>query len=163
MRRNIPLQHFNGSEWLNAISRCRQYGDSEIFPGVETGTAENAQRAMLYTRTAFESLRSGSTAPENTNDYDAMAHCVGISLIRAIEIAGGEDNPMLDILRPARDSVERMRQRWQRMNVWGFDGPGLQQMVDAIDIYETILEASTPAQMEIAMDKRRAILKRMAK
>lgn len=46
--------------------------------------------------------------------------------------------------------LRRARDRWQRTGKWGLDGPAMQEIRDAISVYEEVLLASSPMQMHEA-------------
>jgi len=148
---------YNGAEWLNTISSCRAFNDSsEPLPGAivkETPDAA-AYRALIQVKSAFESLKNGGTE----YDYDVLAHATGVSTLRAIDIAGEANNPMIEIINIANAALSRAKERYQKMGKWGLDGLGIHEIADAIDVYEEILMNSSPAQMTRAVRIRNEIL-----
>lgn len=163
MRRQPERSQFNGAEWINTVQRCRGYTDEPI-PGAwnpdggQTVTAANG--AALRVRAAFDVIKLAAVAPDDMEPHDLLAHAVGIAWLRAIEIAGHEPdkNPMLPILKLGTEAVQRLGERRRRAGVWGFDGPAIQQVSDALDVYEEILMNSSPLQMANASKKREQLL-----
>lgn len=152
--------HYNGAEYLNAIQRCRPYTAETIHGSWIEGTQSAADKAMILVRSAYVAIKNGQSPAGEYRDFDLLAHALGVSTLRAIDIAGPDDfdNPMLRILRDATHAMERCRERRLRIGAWGFDGPALDQVDAGIEIYETILQASSPAQMEEVTVRRVEIL-----
>jgi phage terminase large subunit len=67
-----------------------------------------------------------------------------------LDIGGTGASAFMEILNEAAQALGRARERWQRLRKWGLDGPGIEPMKNAVDIFETILLASSPKQMEHA-------------
>jgi len=162
-RANQAMQ-YNGAEWLNAIGRCRPYSDDPVIGSwLPQGTTQISNGVLVEARMAYQRIKDGTLAADQTDPFDMLAHVTGVAKIRAIEIAGEdpEVNSMLPPLHLANDALRRLRGRWERLSVWGFDGPGITEIADALDVYEAILTSSSPQQMADATDARIAILKRM--
>ena len=153
---------FNGAEWMNQIQRRRTYSDEPIPGSWVEGTQSAATKAMLLVRQAFESIKAGH-ASHDGRDFDILCHALGVAWLRAIEIAGADDfdNPMLPIIQAANTAMERARARFLKLGKWGFDGPALDEVDAGVELYETILQASSPAQMTTVSEQRNAILERM--
>jgi hypothetical protein len=154
---------FNGAEWMNQIQRCRTYSDEPIIGSWVDGTQSAATKAMLLVRQAFESIKAGS-ATSDGRDFDILCHALGVAWLRAIAIAGDDDfdNPMLPILQSANTAMERCRTRFRNLGRWGFDGPALDEVDVGVELYETILQASSPAQMTAVSEQRQSILEAQA-
>lgn len=167
MRRAPDGGTFNGAEWLNTFQRCRGYTD-ETIPGAFNAdggqTITAARGAALRVRAAFDNIKTGQVPGDDTEPHDMLAHALGVSWLRAIDIAGTDasTNPMLSIIKAGTDAVLRMAERKRRLNVWGLDGPGLVQVAEALDVYEEILMNSSPSQMADAAEKRAKLLRGMA-
>lgn len=168
MRRQPQGGTFNGAQWINTIQRCREY-TSEPIPGswLPGGgeTASAAVGAALRVRSAYDSIKQGLISSGDFEPHDLLAHAMGVSWLRAIDIAGEDEdsNPMLPILRKATDALRRMADRAVKSGKWGFDGPGLLEVAEGIDLYEEILMASSPAQMTEATETRARILEAQRK
>ena len=102
-------------------------------------------------RIAFESLRSGKG--EET-DFHTLAAAVNVSLIRSESI----DQLCVETCQRAQDALMSVLARSKRINKWGLDAAGLQDIPPAMDLHEQLLELSTPHQMQQAM---RETLRRM--
>lgn len=99
----------------------------------------------LVLRATLERLVDGSA---DTNDFDHVAMHINMVKIRAMEI----DEALADMIELAQDAMGRCKQRWLERGRFGFDGPGLAQVREAMDAAEAIVDASTPLQMRAARD-----------
>jgi hypothetical protein len=105
----------------------------------------NANRIMLTLRVAFEKLKSGT---EDHDQFDRLAAAINVGLIRAEPI-----DPLAEKTMAA--GVQAMMACgciFERHGRYGFTGPDLLAMNDALDLYENILRLSTPKQMLDALD-----------
>lgn len=97
----------------------------------------NANRIMLALRVAFEKLKIGS---EDDAQFDRLAAAINVGLIRAEGIDSQAEAVMLAGVQ-AMMSCACIHARHGR---FGFTGPDLLAMNDALDLYESILRLSTP-------------------
>jgi len=102
--------------------------------------AETVTEAMTKLHDAFCQLRAGST---DDDMFDRLAACINVGLVRAEQIDPLCVTPMV----AARDALMRCDGIRGRHGRYGFDGPGLQAMVAALELYEEMLRNSTPQQM----------------
>lgn len=151
---------FNAAEWLNVVNRCRPYTPEAPIGGIE-GTESAATKAMLIVRQAFDSIKAGEVDPQDESTYDKLAHALGIACIRAGQIGGSDvsTNPMLQILIPGNAALRRCLDRRRKRGVWGLDGPAIAEITEAIEVYEAIVQASSPAQMTMACEIRNKAFK----
>jgi hypothetical protein len=106
------------------------------------------------------------TGDEETHDY--LCHIVGVSQIRVMDIGlankatGGIEvaNELLLTLNAAAQGLLRSRQRHAESGRWGLDGPAIEALRGAIEIYEEVLRASSAQQMEHAQGARLRALQR---
>jgi len=120
------------------------------------------RRIMLKAHTHLDMLERGlvPTGDEETHDY--LCRVVGISQIRVCDIgvankdSGGiaSANELLLTLNAAAQGLMRARERHAKADKWGLDGPALEPLRGALDIYETVLNASSAQQMEEAQGVR---------
>lgn len=96
-------------------------------------------------RTCFDRLRAGTT---DTDDFDHLAMTLNMCKERALEI----DDTLADMLERAQDAMDRCKERYNRLGHFGFDGPGMLQVLDSLDACEAIIDASSPLQMSKARD-----------
>lgn len=99
----------------------------------------------LLTRAALDRLVDGSAS---TDDFDRVAMCISMCKIRALEI----DATLADMLDRTQDAMGACKARHYSHGRFGFDGPGLALVRDAIDACEAIIDASSPLQMRTARD-----------
>ena len=99
--------------------------------------------AHLKTLACFERLKDGSAGGD---DYDHVAMVLNLAKMRALDI----DATLADMIERAQDAMARCHARQQRGGRFGFDGPGLQQVADALDAAQAIIDASSPLQMRAA-------------
>lgn len=159
MQRQPSKGLYNGAEWMNTIQRCRQYTE-EIVPGSKEGkTISAAINALRDVRGALNSLLDHEVAADDVLPHDLLAHAIGITVIRSLQIAGDGENPTQPITRAASEAMLSIRARWERLGKWGVTGPERQALIDVVDAYEAILLASSPAQMQKAHEIRLASLK----
>jgi len=153
---------YNGATFLNTLQRCRPYMDEPIIGSNLEGTQDACDKAMILVRDAFVNIKSGKANAHDSREFDLLAHAMGITYLRACDIAGTDEfeNPMLPIWRAGNEAMRRCADRYNKIGRWGFDGPALDELDAAIELYETILQNSSPAQMEQVSAQRRAILDR---
>ena len=159
MRRE-NVNGFNGAEWLNTIQKCQPYSDEPVMGSwITEGTGSILVAVQARIHMAFRVMADGNTPKSNTEDFDLLAHAVGIAVVRAIQIAGEFDNPMLTRLHEGTQALFSIRARRVKWTKWEMLGTEEAAIREAIAIYETILEASSPAQMSKASIEREKILK----
>ena len=162
MQRQPQKQVFNGAEWINAIQRCRPYTE-DVVPGTTQGTTISAAiGALRDVRGALNSLLDHQVLADDVLPHDLLAHAIGITVIRSLQIAGSDENPTTPITKAASDALRSVRARWERMGKWGVNATERQALIDAVDAYEAILLASSPAQMQKAHELRLASLEKEA-
>lgn len=118
---------------LVLLDRARPYEESET-------AAEH-----LRVRAALDRLIDGSAEED---DFIAVAMRINVAKVRALAIDAG----LADQLELAQDAMTRAHRRCLEHGRYGFDGPGLAQVRDAIGAAEVIVNASTPLQMCAARD-----------
>lgn len=158
MRRRPAGEVFNGAEWLNTIQRCTQYSNEAPAGSWLGGTLQTAERMRETVRGAYERLINGQVPPADTDAFDHLAHAVGVALVRTHE-TGGDRSAALEVLALAKVALNAVKNRWQRLNKWGATRIEQEALGDAVDLYETILFSSSPAQMAEAARARMRILK----
>jgi len=114
---------------------------------------ENVHRIMVEIRLAFEKLKVGTGTD---NDFDKVAAAVNVGMIRAEQIDPAAEETMLRGVQ-ALASCDAIKAKHKR---YGFTGPDLISMADALDLYEQILQLSTPRKM---MDAVAEMAKRIRK
>ncbi len=126
------------------------------------------ERIMLKARMHLDMLIKGAVPDADEETHDYLCHVVGIAQIRVCDIGltnrmtGGIEtaNDLLVTLNAAAQGLLRARQRHEKAKRWGLDGPAIKPLREALDIYETIMEASSAMQMEQAQTVRLDKLKK---
>lgn len=159
-RRQVTGDYYNGAAWLATLQRCQPYSAEPVLAGRALPTQSAADKAMIIMRDAFITIKTGKADPQDSREFDLLAHAMGVTYLRACDIAGPDEfeNPMLPIWSAGNEALRRCADRYNKIHRWGFDGPALDELDAAIELYETILQSSSPAQMEEASVQRLAIL-----
>lgn len=158
MARNPEKARYNGAEFFNVLQRCRPYSD-EPMPGSWTGgTTQVAESVLKNIRGALDRLKEGQVKPDDCEPFDLLAHAVGVALVRTHH-TGGDRSAAYEVLGLAKIALESIKARWQRIKQFGANRIEQIALDDAIDLYETILLNSSPAQMSQATEERMEILK----
>lgn len=145
--------------WLSAIKFSRGYDDESIAG--EQPSSAIADAAMERANAALQGFIDRTIKPADTEPHDLIAHCIGITQIRVLDMGGVDANNAMTRLNLAAASLLRSRQRWERTSQWGLDGPAITDLRDALDIYEVILRGSSPMLMEQAQMVRLDRVKQM--
>lgn len=159
MRRTGPT--YNGAEYLNAIQRARGYTEPAAPELGLQATEDAAIGALVRVKTALVAMTTGATPRANEEHFDLLAHALGVSCFRAGQI-GGEDvdsNPMLPPLVAGNNALRAVLRRRRHMGRWTVKPGEAETLASAVEIYETILMASSPAQMSQAVEMRLRALK----
>jgi hypothetical protein len=148
---------YNGAEWLNVITKCRQY-DDELLPGAiaKEPSFSAAQRAIIGIRTAFEAIKAGQGSE---HDWDKLAHATGVTKVRAFQIAGN-NNEMMPPLDEADAALMKVKNRYLKWDKWEVLPAEIEPITYALDLYEMVVTSSSPAQMSEAVYARDKILKK---
>lgn len=148
--------------WARAIVNQKPFEDEANAP--------EADAILANARLKLQKVLDRLVPSDDVDPHDLLAHVVGISQIRALDIGKRSDeegrqqaSDVIATLNAAAKGLHRMRDRWEKTKVWGLDGPAINSMKEAMDIYELILRNSTPAQMEHAQSVRLEQLKRLQK
>ncbi len=160
MRRHTAsqgAQTYNGSQWLNTLQNCSQYSDDAPAGSWLGGTMSAAHNARDQVRGVLDRLMSGQVQPDDTDAFDLLAHAVGVSVVRTYQ-TGGDRSDALEVLGLAKIALQSVKDRWQRIHRWGTTRIEQEALSDAVDLYETILLASSPQQMASAASERMRIL-----
>lgn len=163
-RMGIVSPVYEGAAWVDVVMNSRPYTDEEVIPLLDaTRTQGTADTAQVLVRSAYVAIKDGEADPLDSLERDRLAHAIGVTKLRAMEIAGEDPftNHMLPIIHDAEQAVIRMDERYFKVKRWGFDGPALEAMAAMVELYETVLQASSPAQMAAAAEARMAILEAM--
>ncbi|ARU04707.1 hypothetical protein CCO03_08495 [Comamonas serinivorans] len=127
---------------LVLLDDCRPYEQADLTPD------------LLRIRSGFERLQTGQADDE---DFNRVAVAINLARIRAEEI----DPALVEILEAGQQAMKRCRARSVSHGRFGFDGQGMSQTAEALDAHDAIVTASTPKQMQTALDVLRKIYMRM--
>lgn len=131
MRKSTHRKHRPGLHPLDAITACQPFQQAEVT------------RILLKVHTAFDSLSKGGS---DVDQFDRMAAVLNVGLIRSESIGQGA----VDMFKRAQAALMECDDLFGRHRKFGFTGPGLEAMKDAIALYEQLLKNSTPRQMHDA-------------
>lgn len=141
--------------WHRVLSQCAPYAENKRY---------RSDKLLLELRLGLQQMIDMTLPSDDYKAHDCLSHAIAVAHIRAVQIAGrGDDNPALPILRDAAAALSRTCDRWHKTKKWGLDGPAIQKLKDAVNLYEEILMASTPRQMQDAFDIRLARLEELQK
>ena len=111
----------------------------------------------IKTRACFERLADGTA---DADDFGRVAIAINLAKVRALEI----DRALADELEAAQDAMTALRKRQERWGKWDMLPSERTEIVHALSAAEAIADASSPLQMQIAMDVvRRSVLNNMRK
>ena len=120
------------SSFLRVLARVQPFTD-----------AEQAQ-LNLPVRIAFDSLRRGQG---EESDFHTMAAAVNLAMVCAEKI-----DPLVEqTCITARDALTRMYERHTRLGRWGLDGAALQELQEAIEVYEQLNSLLSAGQVQEAL------------
>ena len=151
---------FNGAEFLNTLQRCRPYTDEPLPGSWLEGTQDAADNARNNVNLALGAMVGHKLKPEESAEFDLLAHALGVALIRSLEIGGENCQPVADC-RAGAEALRSIQARRNEKGYWGTTRPEQIALGNAVEIYEAILQASSPAQMVDATEKRMKILEAM--
>jgi len=111
---------------------------------IQPFTPKEQAKLNLPLRVAFECLRTGKG---DANDWHNLASACNIALVRSEDV----DPLCVETCNRAQAALLRARDRFDRLNVWGFDGDALQDIPPMIDLHEQFVALSTSLQMQQAV------------
>ncbi len=111
----------------------------------------------IKTRACFERLADGTA---DNDDFDRVAMAINLAKIRALEIG----RALADLLTEGQNAMTAVRKRHEKWAKWEVLPAERAAIVEALDAHEAITDASSPLQMDEALDVvRRSVLKNMRK
>lgn len=167
MRRNPAAGTYNAAAWLNAIQLCTPHCEHQTIPGsnrLDGGSnAGMTTGAKLLIREAFQTLTKETSPPEQLcmDAYCFIANAVNAASIRLIEEQGTTNSArqLLDVLTEAKDAMHAVKARRESTGRWGFDAAGRMAALAGIEVFENVLDVSTPLQMTRAFENLRKLQK----
>jgi hypothetical protein len=144
---------------VKALGNSRPMGESD---------PERVRDLTLKTRAHLDMLVKGLVPSGDEETHEYLCLVVGIAQIRICDIGlankatGGIEvaNELLLTLNAAAQGLLRAHQRHAESGCWGLDGPAIEALRGAIEIYEEVLRASSAQQMEHAQGARLRALQR---
>lgn len=138
---------------VGALGSSRPMGESDPV---------RVRDIMLSIRTHLDMLVRGLVPAGDDRTHDHLAHCVGVCQIRVMDIGlanratGGINaaNELLLTLNAAAQGLLRSRQIHANTGHWGIDGEAYEALLNALEIYEELLRASSAQQMDHAQSAR---------
>jgi hypothetical protein len=118
---------------------------AKVLQGSTVIAPDLADAVMLRAHAAFDELRNARAKEELTAHslMHILADTINTAMVRAEAI-----NPAIEsMLNLAVEAMQRADDRQATCGHYGFDGPGLQAIREALDIYEEILRHSSEKQM----------------
>jgi hypothetical protein len=128
MRKATRRKHRPGLHPLDAITASQPFPQAELV------------RILLKVHTAFEHLSHGG---DDVDQFDRLAAVLNVGMVRC----EGIGQAGVDVFKAAQGALMDADALYGRHRRFGFTGPGLEAMREAIRLYDDILRASTPLQM----------------
>lgn len=115
----------------------------------------DADKIMADVRLSLHKLANGLAKPGQLFEFGSLADHIGTGQMRTLEIEGDIEmaNHTMEILNAAGQALYRAYERHERVGKWGLDGPGILDLTAGVDAAETLMRASTPAQMKMAQNR----------
>lgn len=126
------MYHVDPVAGLRLLDHSRPYEPGEMV-------AEH-----VLTRAAYERLRTGCG---DEADFDRVSMMLNIGLVRAEDI----DALLVETVQRGQQAFVRCKDRYLRGLAMGFDAQGLQDVPDALDVHEAIVDKSSPQQLKLAI------------
>lgn len=120
--------------------------DTKVLDGLQDQPEDNYHSIMSMVRTALERLKSGDA---DAKDFDRVGAAFNVALVRAESI----DFRAVEVMQAGVAAMEECDALQQRHRRYGFTGPGLQAVKDAMNLYEDIVRLSQPVLMELAVEE----------
>jgi hypothetical protein len=116
---------------------------AETIIGNRQQDHDHAEKVVYAVRRSLECLKSGTT--DNAH-FDRVGGALNIALVRSESI----DELCVVVMLAGIKALERCDGIHARHDHYGFFGPDIQVVTDAVDLYAEILRKSTPLMMEAA-------------
>jgi hypothetical protein len=124
---------------MQLLSDCRPYESGEILGD------------LINIEEAYSRIKSGTGTEK---DADRLSIAINLAKLRALDI----DEGLADMVELGQSAMQRCMDRYATHKRLLLDGPGLQEVRQALDAHEEILRHSTPKQMMDAMETMRRII-----
>lgn len=136
MKRIPRTKHFahNPMGGLWVIGASKPFPESELL------------RILIKVSDAFGHLKNGGS---DDDMFDRMAAVLNVGMVRCEAI--GQQG--VEVFQAAQQALMECSDLKTRHGHYGFTGPGIVAMQEAIALYEEVLRASTPIQMDRAQQE----------
>lgn len=124
-----------------------------VMNRIQNFTIEEQNKLANPLRAAFERMRNGVGSAE---DWNSLKDAANISMVRSESV----DPFCVETCTRAQEALLRAKDRYLRLKSWGFDGPGLLDIMAMLDLHEEFVRLSTPLQMHDAI---REVFRRLEK
>lgn len=114
---------------------------ARVIAQTELFNEQERVNLTLPNRVSFQILLNGEA--EETDVY-RLVNTINVTLVRCW---GTEMQP---IAQRAQDALRRCWERYERMGVWGLDGPARSELEQGLELHEELVRLSTPLQMRDA-------------
>lgn len=138
--------------WLTKIQDNRPYSSESTFG--ERASIELASNAVAMARQAFTRVDNRMSPPDSQADFEMLSHMLVVAQIRTYDIGGPMAAEVLARLNAAVPALDRLGDYWRQHKQWHITGADALLLLDALDIYEQIVYASTPFEMHEAQTTR---------
>lgn len=139
----VPHSLFLKSGPAPSVITTKAAWDTKVLDGLQDPNEAHIVSILVKIKAAFELLKTGHGVPD---DYERLACAFNVALIRAEAINPLAEQTML----AGAEAMRNCDRIWQRHGRYGFTGPDLIAVADAIELYEGILRLSAPVLMEAA-------------
>lgn len=133
-RKHTRRKYRPGMHPLDAITASQPFPEAELT------------RILIKVQDAFLQLRNGSADPDI---FDRMAAVLNVGMVRSEAIG----QPAVEVFKSGQRALMECDAIFGRHRKFGFTGPGLLAMQEAVDLYDQILRLSTPLQMAKAQQE----------
>lgn len=138
---------------LHLMWQCRTFND-------EDGTDKNAQFTIKLVFDAYD--RMCKSASIDADDFDYLAHAVGVTEVRIQEM-GGDKTVALAVIKDANAGLTRARNRYLKWDKLELDKQAITHVGEALDMYKMVLLESSPRLMANAVETRLKVLAEVSK
>lgn len=127
-------------------TRVNPQANDELIHRLSEVNEDHVVRVIAKLNGWFKNLRNQGTDPA---DFDNLGRALNIGLVRANQIAMDAHQ----VMDRAADAMNASSARFDKHGRFGFTGPQIHDVQDAIDLYAQIMRLSTAGQMEDASDE----------
>ena len=138
---------FHPAAAMETLERCRPFTVEPLVCVSGTPMIDAVRIAIDAVWAAYNRLRLGQSPANDDDDFKIMAHAIGVACIRAWQIAG-DTSDMLPPLYAAEAANKRIRTRYLKWHKWDLLPLDATALFYGLEVYETIVLASSPAQMK---------------